>query len=183
MLARIIFFTAVSAATLAVILLATVSPSAQRRLQRSPPSPQLALSMYVQHAHLPSHRVHAGAQSGGALVFHHMLTEGPKNMSRIIGKAQGFIIPLEHFAHSAFNIIYLTFHTAEYSGSISIEAKLLQHRDREELEVVGGTGSFAFARGRAVFTRIGRGHASALAMYHVKLHLQFPDDRSQTIPG
>lgn len=183
MLPRIIFCTAVSAATLAVILLALVSPSAHRRLHRSPPKLRLALSLYVQPPLPLGRRASVGAQpAGAALVFRHTLTEGPGNLSRVVGRAQGFIIPAEHFAHSAFNLVYLTFSTPEYSGSVGVEGRRLRRADREELGVLGGTGSFAFARGRAVLTRIGRPRPSAAAIYHMKLHLQFPD-RSQTIPG
>lgn len=88
-------------------------------------------------------------------------------MSRVVGKAQGFIIPVESFAHSAFNIIYLTIHTNEYSGSISVQAKSLIHKEREVLSIVGGTGSFAFVRGLAVFAHMDE------AIYHIKLHLKF----------
>ncbi|CAA6657731.1 unnamed protein product [Spirodela intermedia] len=144
MLPRIIFCTAVSAATLP-------------KLQRSSPRPKIALSLYVQPPPPPGRRPSAGAQpAGAALVFHHTLTEGPGNLSRVVGKAQGFIIPAEHFAHSAFNLVYLTFRTPEYSGSVGVEGRRLRQADREELGVLGGTGSFAFARGRAVLTRTGR---------------------------
>ncbi|KAF9618042.1 hypothetical protein IFM89_039477 [Coptis chinensis] len=90
--------------------------------------------------------------SKGAFIFHHTLTEGPENTSRVVGRAQGFIIPLEHFAHSAFNIIYLTFDMSEYSGSLNIQANQVHDKGREELTVVGGMGVFAFTRGLAIFS-------------------------------
>ncbi|KAL3634234.1 hypothetical protein CASFOL_021288 [Castilleja foliolosa] len=112
----------------------------------------------------------------GALIFHRMLTEGPENTSRVVGKAQGFIIPVESFAHSDFNIIYLTFHENEYSGSVSILAKNINgHREKEELTVVGGTGSFAFARGLAVFVQTDGEKSNLDANYYIKLQLKFPN--------
>ncbi|KAF9616811.1 hypothetical protein IFM89_032661 [Coptis chinensis] len=86
-----------------------------------------------------------------AFIFHHTLTEGTRTL-RVVGRAQGFIIPLEHFAHSAFNIIYLTFDMSEYSGSLNIQANQVHDKGREELTVVGGMGVFAFTRGLAIFS-------------------------------
>lgn len=129
----------------------------------------------------------AQSNAAGALIFHRTLTEGPENTSRVVGKAQGFIIPVEQFAHSDFNILYLSFHTAEYSGSISVRAKHVAQKD--ELTVVGGTGSFAFARGLAVFAQTASPHQTTSsdiddATYHVKLQLRFPNNQSRsTIPG
>lgn len=99
----------------------------------------------------------------------------------MVGKAQGFIIPVESFAHSAFNVIYLTFHAREYRGSISIEARNLAYKEEEELNVVGGTGSFAFARGTAVFAQIGKQPSNMEPSYHVKLHLDFPYNNNYRI--
>ncbi|KAK1275461.1 hypothetical protein QJS04_geneDACA016057 [Acorus gramineus] len=180
-LARIIFCTAVSAATLAVILLALVSPVPHRKPRPSNPiHPWMSLSLYVQRPNLTNPTTKATRTANSALIFHHTLTDGPQNTSRVIGRAQGFIIPVEHFAHSAFNIVYLTIDTPEYSGSLSIEGRGVRHVPREELAVAGGTGSFAFARGLAVFAQMDRWTTEALAMYHVKLRLRFPS-RSQTI--
>ncbi|KAL3514582.1 hypothetical protein ACH5RR_027299 [Cinchona calisaya] len=59
----------------------------------------------------------------------------------------------------------------------------LAQKEKKELIVVGGTGSFAFARGLAVFAQTDTGASSHLdATYHIKLHLKFPN-RSQTMPG
>ncbi|XP_058068898.1 dirigent protein 17 [Magnolia sinica] len=184
MLPKIIFCTAVSVATLAVILLAVISPSVHRKPQKNQTRPWLALSLYIQHPHHPVPSTQVGPLADGAFVFHHTLTAGPENTSRAIGRAQGFIIPIEHFAQSAFNIIYLTIDADEYSGSISVHAKHIGHKSREELTVVGGTGSFAFARGLAIFKQTDgqRPSSNIDAMYHVKLQLRFPD-RDQTIPG
>ncbi|KAF5188215.1 Dirigent protein, partial [Thalictrum thalictroides] len=44
----------------------------------------------------------------------------------------------------------------EYSGSLSIQANHVDHKRREELTVVGGTGAFAFVRGLAVFAESDR---------------------------
>ncbi|KAI3460280.1 hypothetical protein Pfo_016943 [Paulownia fortunei] len=180
MLSRIIYCTAVVLATAAVILLALFSPVPHRKNHTSP---RLALAFYIQQPQVGSSPMHPAAPpDAGALIFHRTLTEGPENTSRVVGKAQGFIIPVESFAHSAFNIIYLTFHTHKYSGSISIQAKNIAHKEKEELSVVGGTGSFAFARGLAVFAQTDRQTSNLDATYHLKLHLKFPN-RSQTIPG
>ncbi|KAK6911345.1 Dirigent protein [Dillenia turbinata] len=186
MLPRVIFCTAVSLAILAVILLALLSPVVHKRPSKKD-IPWLALSLYIQQPHTPSlttPQPMAQSEGTGAFVFHRTLTEGPENTSRVVGKAQGFIIPMEHFAHSDFNIICLTFDTPEYLGSLSVQAKQLSYKNsREELTVVGGTGSFAFARGRAIFAKAERRSPEELdATYHVKLHLKFPN-QSQTIPG
>ncbi|KAA3488864.1 dirigent protein 1 [Gossypium australe] len=166
-----------------VVLLALLSPVSHKSSSKNPSRPWLALSMYIQHPHISRSSVQPVAQSdAGAFVFHRALTEGPKNTSRIVGKAQGFIIPIEHFADSAFNIIYLTFETPKFNGSLSIQANNVEHEDRQELTVVGGTGYFAFARGLAVFMQTKSQSSEADPTYHVKLQLRFPN-RSQTIPG
>ncbi|MBA0880874.1 hypothetical protein Goshw_010153 [Gossypium schwendimanii] len=183
MLPRIIFCFAVVIAIVVVVLLALFSPVSHKSSSKNPSRPWLALSMYIQHPHISRSSVQPVAQSdAGAFVFHRVLTEGPKNTSRIVGKAQGFIIPIEHFADSAFNIIYLTFETPKFNGSLSIQAKNVEHEDRQELTVVGGTGYFAFARGLAVFMQTKSQSSEADPTYHVKLQLRFPN-RSQTIPG
>lgn len=177
MLPRLIFCSAIALATLAVILLALVSPVVHKKQSKNTSIPWLALSLYIQQPHTATSKTQPFTQSdGGAFIFHHTLTEGPENTSRVVGKAQGFFVPIEHFAHSAFNLIYLTFETPEYSGSLSVQANQVSHKDTEELTVVGGTGSFAFARGQAVFAQTDR------QTYHVKLQLKFPD-RSHTVPG
>ncbi|OMO74989.1 Plant disease resistance response protein [Corchorus olitorius] len=170
-------------AILAVTLLAFLSPVAHKNQAKNPSRPWMALSLYIQQPHISRSSIQPVAQSdAGAFIFHRALTEGPENTSRVVGKAQGFIIPVEHFANSAFNVIYLTFETPEFSGSLSVQAKHVEHKDREELTVVGGTGSFAFARGLAVFAQTDSQSPEANATYHVKLQLRFPN-RSQTIPG
>ncbi|KAI5655999.1 hypothetical protein M9H77_24792 [Catharanthus roseus] len=176
MLPRIIFCTAFFLAVVAVILLALFSPIPHQSGNNSS-RPWLALSLYIQQPGANMHQV-APPSDAGALVFHRTLTEGPENTSKVVGKAQGFIIPIQNFAQSAFNIIYLTFNTGEYTGSISIQAKDIAQKEKDKLIVVGGTGSFAFARGLAVLSQTD----SKNSTYHIKLHLKFPN-RSQTIPG
>ncbi|KAG6624800.1 dirigent protein 6 [Carya illinoinensis] len=186
MLPRVVFCTAVSLAILVVVLLALLSPGPHRKPSKNhhhTRPPWLALSLYIQQPQIAGFSTLPQARSAAeALVFHRTLTEGPTNTSRVVGKAQGFIVPVEGFAHSAFNIIYLTFDTSEHSGSLSVEAKHVAHNDMQLLTVVGGTGSFAFARGLAAFTQTDRHSSVVDASYRVKLQLQFPN-RSQTVPG
>ncbi|KNA11942.1 hypothetical protein SOVF_130490 [Spinacia oleracea] len=169
-------YTRVSLATLAVLLLALLSPVPYKDHESDLQKPLVALSLYIQQPTTVNRNTHRDTESfTGALTFHRMLTEGPETTSAIVGKAQGFIIPVEHFAHSAFNIIYLTFSTPDYSGSLSVEAKKLEHRKREELKVVGGTGSFAFARGIAVFAEANQDLSGVdFLIYQVNLQLTFP---------
>ncbi|KAK8551897.1 hypothetical protein V6N13_120328 [Hibiscus sabdariffa] len=183
MLARIIFCFAVVLAIVVVVLLSLLSPVSHKSSSKNPSRPWLALSMYIQQPHISTSSIQPVAQSdAGAFIFHRALTEGPENTSRVVGKARGFIIPLEHFANSAFNIIYLTFETPEFNGSLSVEAKHVEDGDRQELTVVGGTGYFAFARGLAVFMQTKSQSSAADPAYHVNLQLRFPN-RSQIIPG
>ncbi|GAV71621.1 Dirigent domain-containing protein [Cephalotus follicularis] len=176
MLPRIIFCIAVIIAILTVVLLALLSPIAHQKTSKNS-RPWLALSLYIQQPNTAITNMQpVAASDADAFIFHRTLTQGPENTSRVIGKAQGFIIPVERFALSTFNVIYLTFNTSEYSGSLSVHVKHVTHKDREELTVVGGTGSFAFARGFAAFEP-----SDVNATYHVKLQLRFPN-RSQSIP-
>ncbi|KMZ64594.1 Disease resistance-responsive (Dirigent-like protein) familyprotein [Zostera marina] len=182
MVAKIIFCSAVTAATVAVILLALLPPPKPNSAVLTSNKPPLTLTFYVQN--LPSrHRVSQTMNSGDvtktALVFHHILTDGPENGSRVIGEAQGFVIPTQTFAFSAFNIIHLSFQTEEYSGSLSVDSREVLRRHTEVLTVVGGTGSFAFARGSAIFKRLNhhypRRRRRRVLLYHLKLRLIFPD--------
>ncbi|MCD7466578.1 hypothetical protein HAX54_003413 [Datura stramonium] len=186
MIARIIFCTAVLLATLSVILLAIFSPIPQAEKNSKNP-PWVDLSLYIQQPRVSSSNFppEKAPTDFGALIFHRLLTEGPENTSRVVGKAQGFIIPIQDFANSAFNIIYLTFNSKEFSGSLSVEAKSLTNdNNKEELNVVGGTGYFAFARGLAIFAQTEKEAINSdnlEANYHIKLQLKFPNT-SQTIP-
>ncbi|KAL5711911.1 hypothetical protein ACHQM5_014136 [Ranunculus cassubicifolius] len=172
---KYIFCIAVSIAIVIVILLALISPVAHKKSRKSQTRPWLALSLYMQEPQSETpYKKHTPSNSKTALVFQHMLTEGPKNTSRVIGKAQGFIIPIEEFAHSAFNIIYLTFTLPEYSGSLSLHANHVENNGRDGYTVVGGTGRFAFARGMAVFADSDQQQSFLDAIYHVKLRLKLP---------
>lgn len=186
MLARLIFCIVVSLAILAVILLSVLSPIAHKHPSKKHTSPWLDLSLYIQQPHVTTPNSHPTPPvEAGAFIFRRTLTEGPENTSRVVGKAQGFIIPVERFAHSGFNIIYLTFDTPKYSGSLSVEAKEIEN-EREELNVVGGTGSFAFARGIAVFAQTHEEETISqvdASTYHVKLQLRFPKQSHKKIPG
>ncbi|XP_074303685.1 dirigent protein 11 [Silene latifolia] len=170
MISRIIFCTAVSLTILAVLLLSVLSPVPYKNNDNEQDKPLITFSLFIQQPRTPSPDIQrVEDSSSGVFTFHRILTEGPHSTSKIVGKAQGFIIPVDHFAYSAFNIIYLTFHTPDYSGSLSIRAKQLEHKKREELVVLGGTGSFAFARGVAVFEE------TIASFYQVNLQLTFPN--------
>lgn len=173
MLAKIIFFSAVIAAVVVVILLAIFSPSPLSNQLKSQP---LAISLYVQPQQPtdPAHHQERDLHSTRAFIFHHHLTEGPKNTSRIIGRARGLVLPVDHFALAAFNIIYLTFDMPQYRGSLGVEVRTGRHGAREELMVVGGTGSFAFARGVAVFERAAGQQPDLDGTYNIKLKLTLP---------
>lgn len=177
MIARIIFCIAVLLAIFSVILLAIFSPN------KSKNPPWFDLSLYIQQPRVPASDFPSekAPTDFRALIFHRLLTEGPENTSRVVGKAQGFIIPIQNFANSAFNIIYLTFSSKELSGSLSVEAKSLTN-DNNKLNVVGGTGYFAFARGLAIFAQTKREHINLETNYYnIKLQLKFPN-KSKTIP-
>nr|VDD24852.1 unnamed protein product [Brassica oleracea] len=182
MLTRIIFLIAVSTSVIVVLLLALFSPVPDY----DPPESLFSFSLYVQQTQIPSssyisrrssqrmaetHR--RGGGGGGALIFRRTLTEGPDNNSRIVGKAEGFIIPHEDFANSNFNVIYLTLESPEYTGSVSIRSRDMAHKLEEVMKVVGGTGAFAFARGIAMFAEVGA-EEEAVTTYRVKLLLRFP---------
>lgn len=173
MLAKIIFIIAVIGAILSVILLALFSHPSHISPQNNHP---LAISLYLQKTPRPSNPLHKQQtlHTNKAFIFHHKLSEGPHNTSKIIGKAQGLVLPIENFALAAFNIIYLTFDTPEYSGSIGIEERRARRGKREEFAVVGGTGFFAFARGVAVFVQRDNRQSDADAAYRIKLRLSLP---------
>ncbi|CAI0558743.1 unnamed protein product [Linum tenue] len=182
MLCRIIFCVSVLLSILIVLLLAFLSPIPHHSNPNTN-KPWVALSLYLQQPqNSPSARPTADGGGGGVFVFHRSLTEGPENTSRVVGRAQGFIIPVETFADSAFNIVYLTFQTPDFSGSLSVQARSAaagRNDEERRLAVVGGTGSFAFARGFAVLAQ----DKSEENRKQLKLQLKFPN-RSQTIfPG
>lgn len=185
MRSRIIFCSAFCVATIVVILLALLSPASHNKSRSS--RTWLDLSLYIQKPHISSASSNTQPpplgddNAAAAFIFHRLLTEGPDNNSRVVGKAQGFIIPTQQFSQSPFNVIYLTFETPERSGSLSVQAREEgDDKDREEFTVLGGTGSFAFARDVAVFTRANVGSNQVDASYYVTLELQFPNHSPKT---
>ncbi|GLJ38747.1 hypothetical protein SUGI_0790000 [Cryptomeria japonica] len=190
MISRILMCTAVVAATVAVILLSVFKPGGSKGTHQPKPSPNNPISsnqpaiitLYVQPAP-PGSSVNADTKLDPSAiqiaVFDQPLTEGPENTSKVIGRAQGFMLPTSLFATSAFNVFNLNINTSEYKGSVSIQGKQHKHQqEREELPVVGGTGYFAFATGFAVFTLPNvdsAHHGASKPLYHVKLHLRYRD--------
>lgn len=176
MLSKMIFCIAVLLATLIVILLTVFSPVVHRKPAKNSTSPLMAFSMYLRQPQISNFNFHTVAPSDAkALIFRRTLTDGPENTSLVVGEAQGFIIPVEQFAESAFNVIYFTFDTDEYWGSLSVQAKSIGAKDGDELAVVGGTGSFAFARGLAVIQQIAPEGSASHVTYKIKLKLEFPE--------
>jgi len=132
--------------------------------------PWLDLSLYVQHPQTSTLNTHlVPREDAGALIFPRVLTEGPEKSSRVVGRAQSFVILADMFQQSALNVMYLSFDSPDHKGSLSVQTE----EDKEELKIVGGTGSFAFARGVALFTKTQT--QVAAATYHLKLQLQFPN--------
>ncbi|KAG5041783.1 hypothetical protein JHK85_014259 [Glycine max] len=176
---RIIFCSAVSLATIAVILLAVLSPVSHNK---SHSKPWLDLSLYIQQPQIATSNTHlVPREDAGAFIFRRVLTEGPEKTSRVVGRAQGFVIPTEQFQQSEFNVMYLSFDTPDCSGSLSVQAL----KDKQEFKVIGGTGSFAFARGVALFTKTHdysqQSQVAAAATYHVKLQLEFPNHSTKLL--
>ncbi|ESW32472.1 hypothetical protein PHAVU_002G325400 [Phaseolus vulgaris] len=167
---RMIFCVGVSIATIAVIVLAVLSPVSHNK---SHARPWLDLSLYVQHPQTSTLNTHlVPREHAGALIFPRVLTEGPEKSSRVVGKAQSFVILADMFQQSALNVMYLSFDSKDHKGSLSVQTD----EDKEELKIVGGTGSFAFARGVALFTKTRDSQQTqAAATYHLKLQLQFPN--------
>ncbi|KAL2342383.1 hypothetical protein Fmac_003668 [Flemingia macrophylla] len=159
---------AVSLATIAVIILAVLSPVSHEKSQSRP---WLDLSLYIQQPRIAASNTHLVArEDAGAFIFRRVVTEGPENTSRVVGKAQGFVIPTEQFQQSAlFDVMYVSFDSPHHSGSLSLQAHKI--KDRQQFKVIGGTGSFAFARGVALFTIT---PSTQPPTYHLKLLLQFP---------
>ncbi|XP_037438389.1 dirigent protein 21-like [Triticum dicoccoides] len=162
MLGKVIFCVVIAAAVLAVVLLATVSPLPHRSTAR--PRGLRAITVYIhpaksgaatqQQRHQGAAAAHGDERAASALVFRHRMTAGPEFTSAAVGAASGFVLPGERgSAMSAFDTVHLAFDAPGLSGSLCVEVA----RDKEALCVVGGTGAFAFARGRGAVLRPERG--------------------------
>ncbi|CAN6322667.1 unnamed protein product [Urochloa humidicola] len=183
MLARVIFCVIVAAAVLAVILLATVSPIPHRAGGDKGAPGIRTFTVYV-HPTVPTavqaeQRGRGAARRGEAraLVFHHRMTAGPESTSRTVGAASGFLLlPAGErgAAAAVFDTVHLAFDgAAGMSGSLCVETSRTNRRPgkrgrgaaaaEEVLQVVGGTGAFAFARGHAVLRRQRPRHGSPAA--------------------
>ncbi|KAJ3672789.1 hypothetical protein LUZ60_006163 [Juncus effusus] len=189
MLARIIFYVSVSAAILAVILLATISPLPKSSHKATSSDYNwIILSLYIQPNSSPIRQdqqaTHHLSYTDRAYVFRHRLTIGPNNTSRVVGSVHGFVLPVQGTSlFSSFNMVHLAlFYSSELSGSLSIEAR--QGRRGEELVIVGGTGSFTFALGDAVLLRATNAQASNPGLFYlIKLRIGMSDRDPRTIPG
>lgn len=184
MLAKVVFFIAVAAAVLVVILLATVSPLPSKPWRDRNQLSALSLSLYVSRT--PqfsfSHPILTDPglqQQGGSLqanstafVFCRDLTAGPESISRVVGRVRGFLVFTDGSALAAFNVLHLELDISpECRGSLSLEA---DGGAGDGLRVVGGTKSFAFARGTAVVVPVGGWPAHSDAVYQFKLSLRLP---------
>ncbi|CAD6214458.1 unnamed protein product [Miscanthus lutarioriparius] len=174
MLARIIFCVVIAAA----VLLATVSPLPHRSGGQGAPGQQRTFTVYIHPtastAVQQEQQVQERRRGASALVSHHRMTAGPESASTIVGAASGFLPPAGErgAAASVFDTVHLAFDGgAGLSGSLCVETSdekarrggRRRHNGEEEvLRVVGGTGAFAFARGRAVL-RGQRPHPGATA--------------------
>lgn len=189
MLARIIFFVSVSAAILAVILLATISPIPKRSQKSSSADYNwISLSLYVQpYSHNQSTTRYG--ESASVYVFKHRLTMGLDHSSPVVGTLTGFVLPQKDLLLSSFNIVHLAFfNLTELSGSLCIEVRQAMggRRRAEQLVIVGGTGSFAFSSGNASLVLMKNAHQSvdADSRYLIKLRIGLlPDRNMNTIPG
>ncbi|XP_048526802.1 dirigent protein 21-like [Triticum urartu] len=175
MLGRVIFCVVIAAAVLAVVLLATVSPLPHRSTAR--PRGLRDITVYIHPAASGAVRRQQGAAHGdervaSALVFRHRMTAGPEITSAAVGAASGFVLPGERgSAMSAFDTVHLAFDAPGLSGGLCVEVARSKEAPREEaLRVVGGTGAFAFARGRGAVLgpergrRLDDGGATATAL-------------------
>lgn len=190
MLARIIFFVSVSAAILAVILLATVSPLPKRSHKTSSADYNwISLSFYVQQPHPSNQNTTRHGASVSAYLFKHSLTMGPDRSSPVVGVLTGFVLPQKDSQLSSFNIMHLAFfNLPELSGSLCIEVRqaVRGQRREEQLAIVGGTGSFAFSTGDASLVLMRHAHQSVDtdSKYLIKLRIGLlPDRNPSTIPG
>jgi Dirigent-like protein len=116
---------------------------------------------------------------------------GPGHKSPVVGTVTGFVLPQKGRLVSSFNIVNLAlFNLPPLSGSLCIEVRQVMRgwSRAEQLAIVGGTGSFAFASGNASLVLMRNTHQSVRAdsapTYVIKLTIGLlPDRNPNIIPG
>lgn len=101
-----------------------------------------------------------GNSSFGSLgAFDDELREGSDAASRLLGRAEGFLVQADLQSPAALcTLITLVFTDGDYSGSTLVvdgRADLSEARNVVERAVVGGTGRFRRARGYSLMTKFG----------------------------
>lgn len=188
MLPKVIFLSAITAATLCVVLLAILSPGHRARhpsaCNSTASAPELFLSLYLQPLSsspppVPTNQ-HTSQTAHSALVFRRTITDQPGSDSPAVGRAQGFVIPADRFPGSGLDVVYVSIGTTALSGGLAVRSPGTRLPLAEELPVIGGTGSFAFARGTAVFVHSALRGDGVAVPYRLKLRLRFPDRSPRT---
>ncbi|GAY31763.1 hypothetical protein CUMW_283510, partial [Citrus unshiu] len=171
---------AVVLATLTVVLLLLIPRAAQKSLPQRFFDGSVPVYSATPIVRLRTRKVIGLAQISGAGAFVSIipLQRDPRLLLGRFGKAQGFIVPIEQFAISAFNIIYLTFETPDYFRKVSAfrQTTLLTKENRGTN--CGWSHWFLCLCSwfMPIFSNTQR------QTYHVNLRLKFPN-RSHSIPG
>lgn len=88
---------------------------------------------------------------GTVMVMDDLLTEGPEATSKMVGRAQGiYVFSCQQKLHLLMALTFV-FESGKYNGStIAIMGKNAVFDKVREMPIVGGSGSFRFARGYAL---------------------------------